>query len=106
MLRIYTHVVQLVASVRPLVEAIERRDSSLGSQLRRALSSVPLNIAEGWGCAGGNRRLRYLTALGSARETLACLHVAEAFGYIAPVGPGLTMDLDRAIGTLVKLARR
>ena len=46
MLRIYTHVVELVASVRPILEVIERRDSSLGSQLRRALASVPLNIAE------------------------------------------------------------
>ena len=34
---------------------------------------------------GGNRRLRYATALGSARETMACFDVAVAMDYLAPL---------------------
>src|ERR1035438_1275996 len=45
-------------------------------------SSVPLNIAEASGSAGGTRNVRYRTALGSARETGACLDVAMALGYV------------------------
>ena len=33
-------------AVRPLVERIEVHDRDLGRQLRRCLSSVPLNVAE------------------------------------------------------------
>jgi len=43
------------------------------------------------------------SALGSARETLACLEVAEAFGYVAGGDEGLRQQLDRVVGTLVKL---
>jgi hypothetical protein len=35
------------------------------------------------------RTVRYRTALGSARETLACLRVAEAFGYVHAVPDGV-----------------
>ncbi len=34
---------------------------------------------------GGNRRQRYLTALGSARETIACFDVAVSMDYVAPL---------------------
>jgi hypothetical protein len=84
-----------------MLAAIERHDSDLARQLRRAASSVVLNIAEGSGSLGKMRRARYRTALGSARETLACLRTAEAFGYVEPVGPGMLGDRNRVIGTLV-----
>jgi four helix bundle protein len=42
------------------------------------MTSIPLNVAEGSYSQGRNRRARYYTALGSARETLACFEVAEA----------------------------
>ncbi len=35
-----------VRSVRPLIERIERHDRDLGRQLRRCLSSVPLNVPD------------------------------------------------------------
>ena len=76
----------------------------LARQLRRAASSVVLNIAEGSGSSGGNRTARYRTALGSARETLACLRVAEACGYVDSV-PGAVLDsMNRVVGTLVRVA--
>ncbi|MBW2465086.1 MAG: four helix bundle protein [Deltaproteobacteria bacterium] len=55
-----------VRLVRPLIERIEVHDRDLGRQLRRCLSSVPLNIAEGSRSSGRNRQARYANAMGSA----------------------------------------
>jgi hypothetical protein len=52
---------------------------------------------------GGTRNARYHSALGSARETLACLEVAAVCGYVRAVAP-LNDQLDRVVATLVKLA--
>jgi hypothetical protein len=50
------------------------------------------------------RTARYRTALGSARETLACLRVGEALGYVESVPVALNARIDRVIGTLVKVS--
>src|SRR5579862_5738951 len=98
MLRIYEDMLGALKMMRGIVAAIEKRDPDLGRQLRRASSSVVLNMAEGSGSFGGVRRARYRTALGSARETLACLRVGEALGYIGPVSAALGERMDRVIG--------
>ena len=67
---------------RPLVETIARRDRDLGSQIRRALSSVGLNLTEGFGSAAGNGRLRFERARGSLYEAQAGLRLAVAWGYV------------------------
>ena len=103
MLRIYDDMLQAIAVARPLIRAIAEQDRDLGNQLTRAAQSVALNLAEGSGSAGGVRRARYRTALGSARETVACLHVAERFGYVPPMPPALVALMNRVIGTLVRL---
>ena len=72
MLRIYPVLLELVRFVGPLVRELERRDPDLARQCRRALSSAPLNVAEGSYSRGRNRAARYHTALGSLREVLAC----------------------------------
>ena len=63
-----------------------------------------LNVAEGSGSFGRMRTARYRTALGSARETLACLSVAEAFGYIETMPATVTQRMNRVVGTLVRVA--
>ena len=78
MLRIHDVMLDALRTMRPALAAIQRNDSDLARQLRRAASSVALNLAEGSGSAGGVRQVRYRTALGSARETLSCLQVAGA----------------------------
>ena len=103
MLRIYDVLLQLVADVAPMVRMLERHDADLARQCRRALTSAPLNVAEGSYSRGKNRAARYHTALGSLRETLACFEVAAALGYMAPPAPEVRDRFDRILGTLVRL---
>jgi four helix bundle protein len=103
MLRIYDVMLDAIAMIAPLVKAVEAHDRDLGNQLKRAAASVALNLAEGSGSTGGNRMARYRTALGSARETIACLQVAERFRYIAPIPQPLGATMNRVIGTLVRV---
>jgi four helix bundle protein len=102
MLRIYSTVIEVLRELRPVVTAIEGHDKDLARQLRRAASSIALNVSEGSGCHGGTRRERYRNALGSARETGACLDVAMACGYVEAVDDVLLDKLDRVRATLVK----
>jgi four helix bundle protein len=104
MLSIYEEMLDVIRTIRPSVEAIDRCDADLARQLRRAASSVVLNVAEGSGSFGRMRTARYRTALGSARETLACLRVAEAFGYVDPVAAPVAQRMNRVVGTLVRVA--
>jgi len=105
MLRIHAVCIELVREVRPLAGQIERYDKDQARQLRRSATSIVLNLAEGEGSRGGTRRVRYESALGSARETLANLRVAEALGYAGPVDAGLLDRFDRVTATLFKLTR-
>jgi four helix bundle protein len=104
MLRIYDVMLEALELMRGAIEAIDRRDADLARQIRRAASSVVLNVGEGSGSVGRLRLARYRTALGSARETLACLRVAEAFGYIGAIPDGVQRKMDQVIGTLVRVA--
>ncbi len=77
MLRIYQVVLGVLKQLQPALRRIEARDRDLARQLRRCSSSVALNLAEGMYSRGKNREARYHNALGSARESLACLEVAR-----------------------------
>ena len=103
MLRIYSVVLEWLGQLRSWLCQIERRDSDLARQLRRAATSIVLNLAEGSYSRGKNRVARYHTALGSARETLACLEAAHALGYVASLDAAVVAQLNRVIGTLVRL---
>jgi len=103
MLRIYSTMLHVLRLLRPVVVRIEKHDRDLGNQLRRASASVSLNIAEGSGSSGGTRTARYRTALGSARETGACLDVAMALGYVERVEPELLGKLDQVRAIMAKV---
>jgi four helix bundle protein len=105
MLRIYAVLLQLVRDVRPLLEALERRDPDLARQCRKAVCSAPLNVAEGSYSRGRNRVARYHNALGSLREVLSCFETGAALGYIPEVDPELRRRFDHVLGTLVRLTR-
>jgi four helix bundle protein len=98
-------IIETLALVHPLVRAIEGQDIDLGKQMRRAASSIALNVAEGAHSRGRNEKVRFHSALGSANETLACLKVAVAFGYIGAPEPELLDRFQRILATLKNLAR-
>jgi four helix bundle protein len=103
MLRIYSFIVETIGLLRPAIERIERKDPDLGRQLRRAASSIALNVSEGSYSRGGNRQVRYHSALGSARETLACLEVATVLGYTEGIDAQMRNRFNTILGTLVKV---
>lgn len=102
-MRVYHHSIEMNRQLAEVGKLLERRDGDLLRQLRRAAASVSLNIAEGRGSHGGNRELRFRTALGSAREVQACLDVAAAWGYLGPAGDAARVSVDHMIAMLFKL---
>ncbi len=102
MLNIYGTILEVIAELRPVIGQIERRDADLARQMRRAASSVALNTAEGMYSRGKNRAARYHNALGSMQETLACIQVGEALGYVS-IDEGLVDRIRKITGTLVRL---
>jgi four helix bundle protein len=94
----------VVRRLAPLVRVIEGHDKDLGRQIRKAASSVVLNLGEANGSDPGNRRARLFTALGSAKETRLGLQTAVAWGYI-PEQPELDRDLDRVAAMTFRLTK-
>lgn len=86
---------ELVKRVYALVKTfpVEER-YALSDQLRRAVTSIPSNIAEGNGRAGNKDYAHFIAiARGSLYETLTQLEIARSLGYIgegegARVGEG------------------
>ena len=98
--QILEQVLHVIELARPLVDSIGRRDRDLASQVRRALSSVGLNVAEGFGSAAGNARLRFESARGSVYEARAGIRIAVAWGYVS------AEDAAEALGALDRLGGR
>src|SRR5688500_3382803 len=82
-LRIHQVADQLVDSIAPLARDVARHDADLAKQLRKAATSIVLNIAEGEKLgANGNQRVHFERAAGSNGETRAALRIAATWGYI------------------------
>jgi four helix bundle protein len=98
---------EVIRLVRPVVEAIGRRDRDLSTQVRRAMSSVGLNLAEGFGTQAGNARLRFETARGSLCEAQAGIGIAIAWGFLSPQDAAVALQAIDALGARVfGLSRR
>ena len=72
----------LIRSVREPLARIATRDPDLDKQLRRAASSIALNLGEARRRFGRDRNHLFRVAAGSAGEVAAALRVAEAWGYL------------------------
>ena len=84
MLRIYSVALEMCRDASSIARAIEKHDRDLAQQLRRAATSVVLNIAEAAGSFGGHRKQRYHSALGSAYEVLGLLRLGRGHGVHRP----------------------
>lgn len=93
-----------IRELRPLAIRIAKHDRDLGHQLRRAASSMALNIGEAAYSDPGTARARFHNAAGSANETRTALAVAVAWGYVDPEhSSAVDKHLDRVLGMLWKL---
>ena len=93
---VYRKAIELVRDAQRLVlPRLETRDAELHQQLHRAVRSVVLNIAEGRSLRGRRRGNHFAIALGSARETHACIELALAL-ELMPEGDGVARLLDGA----------
>lgn len=84
---------------------------ALTSQLRRSISSIPSNIAEGCGRGSNADMVRFLyIALGSSFEADYQLQLAHDLGYIdGAVYEGLVANIDevkRMLSALIQRAKR
>ena len=102
---VYDAALGLVSTLRPVLEQLPTRDRALADQLRRAASSVALNIAEGNRRAGQDRLQFFRIAAGSAAEMRAALEVARAWGHI-DASPSADAELDRVLAMLWRLTHR
>ena len=113
---ILEHSLVTVALCRPVVEAVQRKDRDLASwffnhssasQIRRAVSSVSLNLAEGFGNGRGNSRLRFESALGSLYEARAGGRVALSWGFVtSEAAQGALQSMESLGGRVFGLVRR
>ena len=106
-MRIYEKALEVVRLVVKLCQRIGELDPDLVRQMKKASMSVPLNMQEGMYSQGGNRIARFHNAMASARETMACLHVAVAAEYVNQAEIAVALEhLDHVIGGLWKLSRK
>ena len=73
---------ELVRVLATVVPAIKKHDRDLADQLKRAATSVVLNVNEGRRRGGGDQRRSFEIASGSAYEVLAAIDAAIAWGWI------------------------
>jgi four helix bundle protein len=100
----YNVSLDLIRTLRPIVPAIKKHDRDLADQLRRAATSISLNLGEGRLRTGGDQRRHYEIAHGSAGEVLTALDVADAWGYVIDAGNALA-TLDRLLALMWRLTR-
>ena len=101
----YDAALGVVSALRPVLGQLMKQDRALADQLRRAGSSVALNIAEGNRRTGQDRLQFFRIAAGSAAEVRAALEVAQAWGSI-DTAQVAEAEIDRVLAMLWRLTHR
>ena len=96
---------ELIRQIAGAVTTIGRFDPDLARQIRRAGSSLALNLAEGRKRSGRDRLHLFRVAAGSAAEVRTALEVAAAWGYVGGGEVAAALALcDRELAMLWRLA--
>jgi len=106
-LDVYQRAIDFFALALRVLQTIPRAEREIRDQLKRAATSIPLNIAEGAGKPTPGDRARYhAIARGSAMECAALLDVCRVAGLVsaddADAGKVL---LARIVAMLTKMCR-
>jgi len=100
----YTVALEIIRELRPLIGRISKQDRDLAKQVKRAGSSLALNLREGNRRRGGDRTHQFSIAAGSADEVVAALDVSEAWGYLSSSSVEQVRELlDRELAMLWRL---
>ena len=103
----YQLALEAADALRPLLAAIARHDRDLERQMRRAMSSVVLNIPEGNRRSGSDRLQHFRIASGSAAEAQAGVDLSRIWGYVsAEQAASAASRLDRLGAVLYRLTER
>ena len=93
----------LVAEVYRVTKKLPKEELyALSSQIRRAVISIPSNIAEGFGRASAKDYLHFLTiARGSAYETETQLRLCVIVGYLSDENIELATEILREVKAML-----
>ena len=113
-LDVYQVAIEFVGEANITADGIPRGRAALGDQLRRAATSICLNIAEGSGEFAAKEKARfYRIAKRSATECAAVLDVANAWSTSASEQTGFQQRLregkkmlHRIVSMLIKMIKR
>ena len=107
-LEVYAKGLEVVGEVYKLTKSFPKEELfGLTSQLRRAVTSIVLNIAEGSGSGSDKEFVRFLSyALRSKHEVVACLDIALKLGYTnKETIKNLEVKLEEISSMIVGLSR-
>jgi four helix bundle protein len=97
---------ELATAVAAPLARVRAADADLADQLRTAVQSVALNLAEGSGRDGKDRRKHFRYAHGSLLEARTALRLAALWGYLDAARYADAERLaDRLAGMLWRLTR-
>ena len=105
MLRVYSLCLEVIEELRPFLEQLKRVDPDLHDEMKRALKSTVLAIAEGSRSRGRNRHVHYARGAASMDEAIACPDVGVAFGEIKPLSQSTREKMKHVVGALVLCSR-
>lgn len=105
-LAVWQKAMQLVRLVYGLIKLLPSEERfALADQLRRAVTSIPSNIAEGNGRASNKDYAHFLAiARGSLFEVMTQIEIAQSLGYLPPLSDS-TSDLNQIFSLAVEIRR-
>lgn len=107
-LKVWERAMDFVAEIYKVSADFPKAEQfGLTSQIRRAATSVPLNISEGAGCDSNAEFQRFLTyALRSDYEVMTALEIGQRLGYYSPdITQALLSEADQTAAMIVGLSR-